>query len=710
MGLDTPSASVLPALDPGRVTATATTATPTPTLNNADKDSTLLLPHTSMVAATMRQASTALPLTVDKETRPATTSSHDATDYRVPSYPHPHSHQPSAPAPTNPTVRHPAPEAPRLYNPRPSEYPPANTGSANVAPYDSSSRFQPPPPSQRHRLPHSLSVSQATSSTNDADLVFTPPSSEGGRSPSKPNSHDSSQDSQLLQLSQIAAAQERIPENGNALSRKRMADGMVKPTYERPSPSPAGTASHTRNTSAVSMASTATSRLGELSAELKTRLSYAMVKVNNGWQSHSIDQVESLASCAGSPASSNSTVHMRNGSSASPQLLNLQRRGSHVSMAPGGSQQYPTSSQQYPSGSQQHPPSSQQHPSGSQQQHSQGRPVEGPYARESGHFAPRYNPSSQAEPIPSVTLAPPAPIQPTRQQFQHPRRNSVSRNTQAFLAINHQPPPQQGLNTAGQPNPYLTTHHHRTSLMDPPMYPPHQNVREQDAIESLLFMSSPGNSANLKHGFPSSSQPLASSQPSLTSSQSQPLPSGHAQPSQQRTALPSSQPRKSLPSARPTNHPRAHQTQSQPTQQKRVGFQKSPNAMDIDDGTYGVSQYSNNTHNMNNTSRGTPRKRGGYNGHASAAGGGEAQQQHAHGHGHAHAHAPIQKLKQMPVSSGLTVPSRPSQQRTGLKEEDIDRMLELAAARERRDSDSEGEIQIPVSRGRREGAAGIVRA
>lgn len=272
MGPDTPSASVLPALDPGRVTATATSATPTPTLNNADKDSTLLLPHSSVVANTMRQASTALPSTVDKETRPVATSSHDATDFRVPSYPHPHSHQPSAPpAPTNPnpTVRHPVPEAPRLYDPRPSEYPPASTGSANLAPYDSSSRFQPPPPSQRHRLPHSLSVSQATSSTNDADLVYTPPSSEGGRSPSKPNSHDSSQDSQLLQLSQIAAAQERIPENGNALSRKRMADGMVKPSYERPSPSPAGTASHTRNTSAVSMASTATSRLGEVSLWLE---------------------------------------------------------------------------------------------------------------------------------------------------------------------------------------------------------------------------------------------------------------------------------------------------------------------------------------------------------------------------------------------------------------------------------------------------------
>ena len=48
-------------------------------------------------------------------------------------------------------------------------------------------------------------------------------------------------------------------------------------------------------------------KVAQLSSELRTRLSYAMVKVKNGWQSKTIDEVESLASRKGSPASSTSS-------------------------------------------------------------------------------------------------------------------------------------------------------------------------------------------------------------------------------------------------------------------------------------------------------------------------------------------------------------------------------------------------------------------
>lgn len=47
--------------------------------------------------------------------------------------------------------------------------------------------------------------------------------------------------------------------------------------------------------------------LAQLSSELRTRLSYAIVKVKNRWQSKTIDEVESLASRKGSLASSTST-------------------------------------------------------------------------------------------------------------------------------------------------------------------------------------------------------------------------------------------------------------------------------------------------------------------------------------------------------------------------------------------------------------------
>jgi len=59
-----------------------------------------------------------------------------------------------------------------------------------------------------------------------------------------------------------------------------------------------------------------------------------MVKVNNGWQSHSIDEVESLASQAGSPTSSTSTLHGRRNPITSPRtamIANIQGYSSNIS-------------------------------------------------------------------------------------------------------------------------------------------------------------------------------------------------------------------------------------------------------------------------------------------------------------------------------------------------------------------------------------------
>lgn len=122
---------------------------------------------------------------------------------------------------------------------------------------------------QRQHLALSRSNSQATSSTNDADPVFTPPASGGKLSPGVASAHGSSQESQLLQLSQIAAAQERIPEDtidlaNGASSRKRMADGIMKHARHGSTVSPGQMSGHSRNTSTVSVASTAGSRIGEV--------------------------------------------------------------------------------------------------------------------------------------------------------------------------------------------------------------------------------------------------------------------------------------------------------------------------------------------------------------------------------------------------------------------------------------------------------------
>ncbi|XDG09796.1 hypothetical protein ABKA04_009411 [Annulohypoxylon sp. FPYF3050] len=457
--------------------------------------------------------------------------------------------------------------------------------------------------------------SQDTTVSNTTDRIFTPPESDSEGSNGIQNGNVSSQESQsqlqLLQLSQLAAAQQKIGEvDGapiNGQSKKRMADGVVKHTRNSSSVSPVRVG-HSRNTSTVSVASTAGSRIGELSAELRTKLSYAMVKVNNGWQGHSIDEVESLASQAASPTSSTSTLHGRHGASASPRIPIAPTRQRASSNATSPTFQHP----------------------------SQGRTYESFWKDGNMKGSTSTSPISQ---VPA--LAPPAPIQPRQHGQVHPRRSSNARFAPAYLSHHASP------HTPAQPSPLQTTPGQaaiRTPNVDPILFSPHQNVREQEALETLMFMSSPGNSANVKHAFPST-QPVQPLQPSQGRN------SG-------RTALPTSklgsgaetsnQGRKSLPTARPQSH--------HAPQVKRVGFEKSPGnygGMDIDD-PHG-SPYS----------RGTPRRR-------------------------TNGSAPRPSLS---IPAGLSGPSRP---RTALRGDEIERMLDRAAADD--SSDSEGEIHLPPSR------------
>jgi hypothetical protein len=87
-----------------------------------------------------------------------------------------------------------------------------------------------------------------TSTTDGTDEVFTPPASAV-------NGQDSSsQESQLLHLSELAAAREKMGDSDGSSdlqSRKRMANGAIK-------------GGHSRNTSTVSVASTTGSRIGDV--------------------------------------------------------------------------------------------------------------------------------------------------------------------------------------------------------------------------------------------------------------------------------------------------------------------------------------------------------------------------------------------------------------------------------------------------------------
>lgn len=105
--------------------------------------------------------------------------------------------------------------------------------------------------------PYSNTGSQDTTITavTDPASAFTPQASDASNCAPGP----SSQDSQLLQLSQIAAAQDRIATD-NASSRKRMADGEVKSRTDSQSP----VKGHSRNPSAVSRTSTSGGHIGEV--------------------------------------------------------------------------------------------------------------------------------------------------------------------------------------------------------------------------------------------------------------------------------------------------------------------------------------------------------------------------------------------------------------------------------------------------------------
>ncbi|KAH6629511.1 hypothetical protein C7974DRAFT_394643 [Boeremia exigua] len=80
---------------------------------------------------------------------------------------------------------------------------------------------------------------------------------------------------------------------------KRSADGSVK-DHELNISSKERVFAHKRNKSMDVHSST---RIGELSAQLKTRLSYAMVKVQNGWEKQSLEELEEVQSQRGSPNS-----------------------------------------------------------------------------------------------------------------------------------------------------------------------------------------------------------------------------------------------------------------------------------------------------------------------------------------------------------------------------------------------------------------------
>lgn len=180
-----------------------------------------------------------------------------------------------------------------------------------------------------------------------------------------------------------------------------------------------------------------------------------------------------------------------------------------------------------------------------------GFPRRGSNSPQHAHADDRHRKSGSPPSIHSnkPTLAPPASIRPSvgtapAGSPSNPRRNSSPRHTPSLLGQSH------SLSHTGSPrtpaqaaHPLRAVDGRRLGLQigDAPLFPPHQDTREKDTVEALMFLSSPNNSANLKHSFSPAGSPGPQAQ-----TQSQPTPrtvnGRHALPSGPRKALPNHRP------------------------------------------------------------------------------------------------------------------------------------------------------------------------
>ncbi|CAG8962301.1 hypothetical protein HYFRA_00005356 [Hymenoscyphus fraxineus] len=320
---------------------------------------------------------------------------------------------------------------------------------------------------------------QSNSSDNSQSTIASPPTSSSEGFSSQTTNQDGPL-SQLSQLSQLAAQQQPLTNTTRptlsispTAGQKRTADGQIKENISN-SPMSPRRRGHSRNTSAVSNLSSSSNRLGELSAELRTRLSYAMVKVNNGWQSNSIGEVESLASQAASPTSSSSTLHGRRNLVTSPRTAIASIQGQSGSGSNSSSQQT-VDFDLYSAN---------------------GQPTR-TYESFWRDHSVAHNPSPRHYQVspPSRSLAPPADIRPTPTS----RRSGTPKFSKPPTIPGHNSNSSLLSNTPLTPN--------RDMREGPRIHTPTQKtLQEQDAIETLLFMSSPGNSGNMAHTFPPRSQ------------------------------------------------------------------------------------------------------------------------------------------------------------------------------------------------------------
>ncbi|KAL6160690.1 hypothetical protein ACJQWK_11898 [Exserohilum turcicum] len=249
---------------------------------------------------------------------------------------------------------------------------------------------------------------------------------------------------------------------------KRSADGSLK-SAGAPLPTPSTyrpMAAHKRN---KSMDTHSVTRIGELSAQLKTRLSYAMVKVQNGWEKQSLDELEEGHSQRGSPNSAPG----RGDSLAfdSPADMDRRRRPSGVSDISDHMIMSPASD-----------------------------PTRSLAGTPAVYWRPATRPTMHAAAnLISITGAQHGPGLAPAPTFQTGRRRRSS--------VSHVPPPLLGAHQRKYNSDLSADMRSPATPRAGILRMPSQQA-EKDAVDTLLFMSSPNNSQRFPTGAPPEPSPL----------------------------------------------------------------------------------------------------------------------------------------------------------------------------------------------------------
>ncbi|KAI4130953.1 MAG: hypothetical protein LQ338_001464 [Usnochroma carphineum] len=278
---------------------------------------------------------------------------------------------------------------------------------------------------------------------------------------------------------QRLASQHTSIENGSphkSPATKRTASGQVKPAGNGHWTSLNGVnqAGHSRNSSTASKAS----QISDLSHELRTRLSYAMFKVQHGWQSHNLNELEAMTL----PRTSPSTGVPQLQQAAASTTLRDKHSPCPQGPPPGSPMAYGHPQPQLISA-----------PSPSL--HQPGVTDEVFWKKHASKSVPKGSPTQQS-PQSGPSLAPPVDILPRNSRQPHPARmlpprlsiSSLRNNSVSNLS------PISGLSAGPNTPPRRRA---------PAIRTPSQNAdAEKDAVETLMFMSSPGNSGYRPTTFP----------------------------------------------------------------------------------------------------------------------------------------------------------------------------------------------------------------